>query len=61
MEKQVTGECGGCESTFTIQYTEELVSEEYPDHCPFCGETIDSLSEEYIDDDDELDEEREWE
>ena len=38
---------------------EELVSEELPEFCPFCGEPIDSLSEdEYIDEDDESDEDK---
>ena len=59
-EKSVTGECLNCESSYNIQYVEELVSQEYPEHCPFCGELIDELSEDYIeDDDDDLDEE-EW-
>jgi hypothetical protein len=38
---------------------EEMVSQEYPEHCPFCGETIEELSEDYIEDDDELEDE-EW-
>ena len=51
----VTGECDSCESTYEVEYTEEIVSEEMPEFCPFCGEHIDELSEEYIEDD-ELDE-----
>lgn len=58
MTKMVTGECQNCESSFDITYIEELVSEEYPEFCPFCGEPIDELSEEYIEDDDSDDEEK---
>ena len=54
--KQVSGECLNCESTFGIEYMEELVSQEYPEHCPFCGEAIEEIQEEYIEDDeDDLD------
>jgi hypothetical protein len=59
-EKSITGECLNCESSYDIQYVEELVSQEYPEHCPFCGEPIEELSEDYIEDDDDLDDE-EWE
>jgi hypothetical protein len=38
---------------------EEMVSQDLPEHCPFCGETIEELSEDYIEDDDELEDE-EW-
>jgi len=38
---------------------EEFVSQELPEHCPFCGETIQEL-EEYIEDDELLDEDEEW-
>jgi hypothetical protein len=35
---------------------EEEVSQDLPEHCPFCGERIEELSEEYIEDDqDEMD------
>jgi hypothetical protein len=57
--KTVSGDCDNCESTFQIHYAQELVSEEYPDHCPFCGEPIDELSEDYIEEDDDSDNE-EW-
>jgi hypothetical protein len=54
--KSLTGECLSCESTYNVQFVEELVSQEYPEHCPFCGEFIEELQEEYIhDDEDELD------
>ena len=44
-----------------IEYEEELVSEEYPEICPFCGEQIEDITEsEYIEDDDSIDEDDEW-
>lgn len=58
--KEVTGECHNCESSYDIQYMEELTSAEYPEFCPFCGEAIDELTEsDYIEDEDDLDNE-EW-
>jgi hypothetical protein len=36
---------------------EEMVSQDLPEHCPFCGETIEELSEAYIEDEDEMDNE----
>lgn len=57
--RTVSGECENCESSYEVQYVEELVSEEVPEFCPFCGEPIEDLSEEYIEDDD-LDENEEW-
>jgi hypothetical protein len=60
MNKEVTGECSSCESTYDVQYMEELTSEDYPQFCPFCGESIDELTEsDYIEDEDDLDNE-EW-
>ena len=58
-DKTVSGQCDSCESTYTVEYIEQMVSEEYPEHCPFCGEVIEELSESYIEDDDSIDEE-EW-
>ena len=58
-DKQVLGECENCDSTFEIAYTEELVSDETPNFCPFCGERVEDIQEEYIDED-ELDENEEW-
>ena len=58
-EKLVTGECENCDSTFELTYAEELVSDETPNFCPFCGERIEDIQEEYIDED-ELDENEEW-
>jgi NAD-dependent SIR2 family protein deacetylase len=58
-QKIMSGDCSSCESTYSIEYMEEMVSQELPEHCPFCGEIIQELSEDYIDEDDELDDE-EW-
>jgi hypothetical protein len=57
--KVVSGECESCESSFEIAYVEQLVSQELPECCPFCGEHIDDIQEEYIEDEDDLDNE-EW-
>ena len=54
--KAIIGDCASCESSYNIQFEQELVSEELPEHCPFCGEIIEDLVEDYIDDEtDELD------
>jgi NAD-dependent SIR2 family protein deacetylase len=58
-EKSLSGECLSCESTYSIEYMEEMVSQELPEHCPFCGEIIQELSEDYVEDEDDLDDE-EW-
>ena len=58
-DKSLSGECLSCESTYSVSYMEEMVSQELPEHCPFCGEIIEELSEDYIEDDDELEDE-EW-
>jgi hypothetical protein len=58
-QKQLSGECLSCESTYSVSFVEELVSQDLPEHCPFCGEIIEELSEDYIDEDDNLDNE-EW-
>ena len=62
MEKTITAECHNCESSYEVNYVEEIVSSDYPEFCPFCGEHIEEVTEEsYIEDeDDDLDEE-EWE
>ena len=58
--KTITAECSSCESSYDIIYEETLVSEEYPEICPFCGEQIDELTEsDYIEDDDAMDN-QEW-
>jgi hypothetical protein len=57
--RTITAECSNCESSYDVIYMEELVSEELPEFCPFCGEAIESLSEEeYIDEDDDSDEDK---
>jgi predicted RNA-binding Zn-ribbon protein involved in translation (DUF1610 family) len=61
VDKQVNVECTSCESGFKLSYNEEQVSEDYPEHCPFCGEQIEELSEEYIEDDSEDEDDGEWE
>ena len=59
-QKQLSADCANCESTYSIAFMSEMVSQELPENCPFCGEIIEELSEEYIEDDDNLDNE-EWE
>ena len=59
--KIVTGDCLSCESTYSVEFVEELTSEELPEFCPFCGEPIEELSEEYIEDDDLDEKDLEWE
>jgi hypothetical protein len=55
-QKSITADCQNCESTYGVDYAEEIVSSEYPEFCPFCGEPIEEINESYIeDDDDELD------
>jgi predicted nucleic acid-binding Zn-ribbon protein len=59
MTARITIDCEGCDSKFTLEFKDDNVSQEYPEYCPFCGEIIEELSEDYIeDDDDSLDEER---
>jgi len=54
VDKIITAECSECESVFEINYNTELVSEEIPCFCPFCGEEIEDVQEE-IEEDDEID------
>lgn len=62
MTKLVQGECLNCESSFEVAYVEQLVSTELPEHCPFCGEVIEDIQEEYIEDDDDItDDDLKWE
>jgi hypothetical protein len=56
-DKSLSGECLSCESTYTVSFMEEMVSQDLPEHCPFCGEQIEELSEDYVDEDDDLNEE----
>lgn len=59
--KTLAGDCLNCESTYSIQYMTEMVSQDLPEMCPFCGEPIDELSEEYIEDEDNELGNEEWE
>lgn len=62
MSKLVQGECLNCESSFEVAYVEQLVSTELPEHCPFCGEIIEDIQEEYIEDEDDItDDDLKWE
>ena len=61
LHKSINGECSNCESTFLINYTDMMASKEYPEYCPFCGEFIEELSEDYIEEsEDEFDDEETW-
>jgi len=61
LHKSINGECSNCESTFLINYSDMLASKEYPEYCPFCGEFIEELSEDYIEEsEDEFDDEETW-
>jgi len=59
--KSLSGECLSCESTYSVAYMQEMVSQELPEHCPFCGEQIEELSEDYIEDDEDDLDIKEWE
>lgn len=61
MTKLVTGECLNCESSYEVAYVEQLVSSELPEHCPFCGEKIEEITEDYIEDDDLDEDDMKWE
>jgi predicted nucleic acid-binding Zn-ribbon protein len=58
--RAVTGSCDSCESSFTISFEEAFVSEDDPEFCPFCGEVIEELTEEYIEDEDSEDDDDKW-
>jgi len=58
--KSLSGDCLNCESTYSVSYMEEMVSQELPEYCPFCGEQIEELSEDYIEDDDDDLDTKEW-
>ena len=60
MTKIVTGECLNCESSYEVAYIEQVVSSELPEFCPFCGEQIEDITEDYINEDDD-DDEAKWE
>ena len=54
-DKVLSGDCLSCESQYTVQFTEELVSQDLPEHCPFCGSEIEELTEEFVEDEEDLD------
>jgi hypothetical protein len=59
--KRVSGECLNCESSYDVAYVEQLVSQEYPEFCPFCGEIIEDITEDYIEEDTDLtDDDLKW-
>jgi hypothetical protein len=60
MEKIVSGECENCESSFEVAFSEDFVSDSTPTFCPFCGETIDNIQEEYIEDDELTEDDERW-
>jgi predicted nucleic acid-binding Zn-ribbon protein len=51
--KILSGNCANCESTYAVEFMEEMVSQDLPEHCPFCGEIIEELSEDYVDEEDD--------
>ena len=59
--KVISGECLECESTYSVEFVEQLVSQSLPEFCPFCGDTIEDLSEEYIEDEDLDEDDLKWE
>lgn len=61
MSKLVTGECLNCESSYEVAFVEQLVSQPLPEHCPFCGEIIEDITEDYIEDDDLNEDDMKWE
>jgi hypothetical protein len=59
-QKIITGDCINCESSFGVQYYTELTSRDLPVYCPFCGEAIEDVTEEYIDEEETYVEEDDW-
>lgn len=60
-EKHVDGECNNCESSFHVAFARELVSQDLPEHCPFCGSIIEDVTESFVDDeDDEIEYSDDW-
>jgi len=49
--KAITGECDSCESVYSVGFTTEIVSNDIPEYCPFCGERIEDIVEESVEDD----------
>ena len=59
-ENEFSCNCTSCESSYGLQFYTELVSDETPQFCPFCGESVEDIQEEYIEDEDFLGDD-EWE
>lgn len=59
-QKVVTGDCLNCESTFELNYFKEYASAELPQYCPFCGEMIEDVNEEYIDEEEDYGDDGDW-
>lgn len=61
--RSITAECTNCESSYEVTYVEQLVSQDLPEHCPFCGEPIEEIVENYIDEDEQdlTDDDLKWE
>ena len=55
--KVMAGECISCESTYYVEYVEQLASQEIPQYCPFCGTRTEDVTEEHIDEKDQIDDE----
>ncbi len=54
-DKIITADCNNCESTFEIAYEVELVSDELPSFCPFCGEAIEDVTEQVYEEEEDDD------
>jgi hypothetical protein len=61
LERIIQGDCQSCESSFEVIYVDTLTSSDVPEFCPFCGEVIDNIQEEYIEDDSYDENDGEWE
>ena len=55
----MAGDCLECESTYYVEYEEELTSKEVPHYCPFCGAPTDDVTEEDMDEEEDYDDEDE--
>ena len=51
--KNITGECNNCESYFNVEYQIEMVSQEIPEYCPFCGEYLILEQEDFDEEEDD--------
>ena len=48
--------CLECESDYYVHFIDAFVDGE-PTHCPFCGSEVDDISEEYINEEDDNEDE----